>query len=101
MRMFLLVRLCQTRTPFSSGRNQLLKSFLMDPQAARTTRESLDLAFHMSNILDTGLDRHTLSVLIALCDMGLNPEALAAVVKELRREPPSSSSMPTTSSSIP
>ncbi|GMY12980.1 mitotic-spindle organizing protein 1B-like [Fagus crenata] len=41
----------------------------MDPEAARTARESLDLAFHMSNILDTGLDRHTLCVLIALCDL--------------------------------
>ncbi|KAF3943349.1 hypothetical protein CMV_030085, partial [Castanea mollissima] len=50
---------------------------------------TLDLAFHMSNIIDTGLDRHTLSVLIALCDLGLNPESLAAaVVKELRTEPP-------------
>ncbi|KAJ0042723.1 hypothetical protein Pint_18501 [Pistacia integerrima] len=67
----------------------------MDPEAARTARESLDLAFHMSNILDTGLDRHTLSILIALCDLGLNPEALAAVVKELRREPSPSSTMPT------
>ncbi|KAM7487010.1 hypothetical protein LguiA_003022 [Lonicera macranthoides] len=67
----------------------------MDPETAQTARESLDLVFHMSNILDTGLDRHTLSVLIALRDMGLNPEALAAVVKELRREPPPSS-MPTT-----
>ncbi|XP_011649034.1 mitotic-spindle organizing protein 1A [Cucumis sativus] len=62
----------------------------MDQEAARTARESLDLAFHMSNVLDAGIDRHTLSVLIALCDMGVNPEALAAVVKELRREPPSS-----------
>lgn len=58
----------------------------MDSEAAKTARESLELAFHMSNILETGLDRHTLSVLIALCDLGLNPEALAAVVKELRRE---------------
>lgn len=66
----------------------------MDPEAARTARDSLDLAFHMSNILETGLDRHTLSILIALCEMGINPESLAAVVKELRREPP-----PTTSSS--
>ncbi|KAJ0078664.1 hypothetical protein Patl1_22411 [Pistacia atlantica] len=49
----------------------------------------------MSNILDTGLDRHTLSVLIALCDLDLNTEALAAVVKELRREPSPSSTMPT------
>ncbi|KAF7809751.1 mitotic-spindle organizing protein 1B-like [Senna tora] len=69
-----------------------LEAFSMDPEAARTARESLDLAFHMSNVLDTGLDRHTLSVLIALCDLGVNPEALAAVVKELRREKPSSSS---------
>ncbi|KAG5068828.1 hypothetical protein JHK85_001205 [Glycine max] len=71
-------------------------------QAARTARESLDLAFHMSNILDTGLDRHTLSVLIALCDLGVNPEALAAVVKELRKEKPSlSSSLPAAPSSLP
>ncbi|KAJ6967875.1 hypothetical protein NC653_035950 [Populus alba x Populus x berolinensis] len=64
---------------------------VMDPEAANTARDSLNLAFHMSNLLDTGLDRHTLSVLVALCDLGLNPEALAAVVKELRREPVSSS----------
>ncbi|KAM6546769.1 hypothetical protein CsatB_027562 [Cannabis sativa] len=64
----------------------------MDAEAAKTARESLDLAFHMSNMLDTGLDRHTLSVLIALCDLGLNPEALAALVKELRTETLNSSS---------
>ncbi|KAK9283067.1 hypothetical protein L1049_011295 [Liquidambar formosana] len=65
----------------------------MDPKDAHMAQESLDLAFHMSNILDTRLDRHTLSVLIALCDIGLNPEALATVVKELRREGPSSHRM--------
>ena len=58
----------------------------MDEEASRTARESLEIVFRMSNILDTGLDRHTLSVLIALCDLGVNPEALATVVKELRRE---------------
>ncbi|WCJ31043.1 Mitotic-spindle organizing protein 1 [Euphorbia peplus] len=62
----------------------------MDHEAAKTARESLDLAFQMSNILDTGLDRHTLSVLIALCDLGLNPEALAAVVKEVQTQTTSS-----------
>lgn len=71
----------------------------MDPEASQTARESLDLTFHMSNILETGLDRHTVSVLVALCDLGLNPEALAAVVKELRREPFSSFPMPETPSS--
>ncbi|KAK9068380.1 hypothetical protein SSX86_012493 [Deinandra increscens subsp. villosa] len=66
----------------------------MDQDAARTATESLELVFQMSNILDTGLDRHTLSVLIALCDLGLNPEALAAVVKEFRNDPPVTSSTP-------
>lgn len=67
---------------------RVFQRLCMDPEAARTARESLDLAFGMANILDTGLDRHTLSVLIALCDLGLNPEALAAVIKELQRETP-------------
>ena len=40
----------------------------------------------MSNILNTGLDRETLAVLVGLCEAGVHPEALAAVVKELRRE---------------
>ncbi|KAL2659547.1 hypothetical protein AAZX31_03G109300 [Glycine max] len=35
----------------------------MDPEAARTARESLDLAFHMSNILDTGLRKGKPSLL--------------------------------------
>ncbi|KAL5723834.1 GLC7-interacting protein 2 [Ranunculus cassubicifolius] len=61
----------------------------MDQEASTTARESLDLAFNMSNILDTGLDRHTLSVIIALSDIGLNPEALAALVKEFRKQPTS------------
>lgn len=69
-----------------------LQTVEMDPAAARTARDSLELVFHMSNILDTGLDRHTLSVLIALCDLGFNPEVLTAVIKELRQETPSSSS---------
>ncbi|XP_061348093.1 mitotic-spindle organizing protein 1B-like [Gastrolobium bilobum] len=73
----------------------------MDPEAARTVLESLELASNISNILDTGLDRHTLSVLIALCDLGVNPEALAVVVKELKREKISSSySLPAAPSSL-
>ncbi len=44
------------------------------------------VAFEISRLLDTGLDRETLSILIALVESGVHPEALAAVVKELRRE---------------
>ncbi|KAJ4981587.1 hypothetical protein NE237_032424 [Protea cynaroides] len=47
----------------------------MDPEAARNARESLELAFHMSNILETELDRHTLSILITLWNpLRLPPE---------------------------
>ncbi|BAF13661.1 mitotic-spindle organizing protein 1B [Oryza sativa Japonica Group] len=64
--------------------------------AARQAKESLELAFQMSQILDTGLDRHTLSLLMALCDRGANPEALAALVREL-----SSAAPPTTAAAAP
>nr|XP_019707996.1 mitotic-spindle organizing protein 1A [Elaeis guineensis] len=70
----------------------------METDAARNAKESLELAFQMSNILETGLDRHTLSLLIALCDRGLNPEALAALVPELS-PPPSKEPIPSSSSS--
>ena len=40
----------------------------------------------MSELLNTGLDRESLGLLVALTEEGVNPEALAAVVKELRRE---------------
>lgn len=58
----------------------------MDPASIQRAREALDLAHLMSSLLNTGLDRHTLALLIALCERGINPEALAALVKELRRE---------------
>ena len=40
----------------------------------------------ISNLLNTGLDAETLAICVKLCETGVNPEALAAVVKELRRE---------------
>ncbi|KAJ8460388.1 hypothetical protein OPV22_033314 [Ensete ventricosum] len=60
-------------------------------EAARNAKETLELAFQMSNILETGLDRHTLSLLIALCDRGVNPEALAALLGPLASTPRSRS----------
>jgi len=49
-------------------------------------RETLEVIYEISRLLNCGLDRETLSILISLCENGVNPEALAAVVKELRRE---------------
>lgn len=40
----------------------------------------------MSQMLNCGISRDTLSVLIAMLENGANPEALAAVVKEMKKE---------------
>ncbi len=48
--------------------------------------QTLDVLHELSKLLNTGLDRETLEVLVALCENGANPESLAMVVKELRRE---------------
>ncbi|KAI3959430.1 hypothetical protein MKW98_019020 [Papaver atlanticum] len=69
----------------------------MDPEAFRNARESLELDFQTTNILETGLDRHTLSVLAAFCEKGLQSR-VAALVKELRRE---SQTNPTTTPAAP
>jgi len=49
-------------------------------------QEVLETLHEVSNLLNTGLDRETLSILLSLCELGVNPEALVAVVNELRRE---------------
>ena len=45
---------------------------------------ALETLMSISNILDTGLDMETLSVCIQLCELGVNPEAIAAVIKVIR-----------------
>ena len=40
----------------------------------------------ISKLLNTGLDAETMAICVRLCESGVNPEALALVVKELRRE---------------
>ena len=58
----------------------------LQPNQNRPRAETLDVLFDISQLLQTGLDRETLAVLVGLTETGVNPEALAAVVKELRRE---------------
>jgi len=47
---------------------------------------AVNILFRISQILDTGLDKESLRILIGLVEAGVNPEALALIVKELRRE---------------
>lgn len=46
----------------------------------------IDSLHELSNILETGLDRESLTILLELTEAGVNPEALAALIKELRKQ---------------
>ncbi|PKU70326.1 mitotic-spindle organizing protein 1-like [Dendrobium catenatum] len=71
----------------------------MKAAGGQNAKDTLDLAFQISNVLDTGLDRHTLSLLIALLDRGINPEPLSALIRELS-SPPTQSHPSSNSSSV-
>ncbi|KIW51498.1 mitotic-spindle organizing protein 1 [Exophiala xenobiotica] len=49
-------------------------------------REVVDILEEISVLLNTELDRTQLSLCVSLIENGVNPEALATAIKELRRE---------------
>lgn len=49
-------------------------------------RETFSTLLEMSKLLNTGLDAETLAICVRLCEQGANPEALATIIRELRRE---------------
>lgn len=49
-------------------------------------KETFTTLLELSRLLNTGLDAESLSLCVNLCEHGVNPEALAIVVRELRRE---------------
>jgi len=54
--------------------------------SAAQARQVIDVFHEISTLLNADLDRQTLSVCISLIENGVNPEALASVVRELRKE---------------
>ncbi|KAK1832680.1 mitotic-spindle organizing protein 1 [Podospora conica] len=63
----------------------------MPPADERTEKQqaaqqAVDILHEISTLLNCHLDRRTLSICISMIENGVNPEALAAVVKELRKE---------------
>jgi mitotic-spindle organizing protein 1 len=78
-------------TPHEGGdARRCVAPLLGRARSARALTRSLSrlcaVLFDISRLLQTGLDRETLSILVDLTESGVNPEALATVVKELRRE---------------
>ena len=54
--------------------------------AARLSHVAVIALLEISKLLNTGLDAESLAICVRLCESGVNPEALANVIRELRRE---------------
>ncbi|KAJ5637361.1 mitotic-spindle organizing protein associated with a ring of gamma-tubulin 1 [Penicillium lividum] len=52
----------------------------------QAARDVIDILEDISKILNTNLTRTELSLCVSLIENGVNPDALAAVVKDLRKE---------------
>ncbi|GAB7350919.1 hypothetical protein MBLNU459_g1431t1 [Dothideomycetes sp. NU459] len=50
----------------------------------KAARETIDILHEISTLLNTQLDRQSLSYCVSLIENGVNPDALANVIKELR-----------------
>ncbi|PGH06182.1 mitotic-spindle organizing protein 1 [Blastomyces parvus] len=66
----------------------------------QAAREVIDILHEISTILNTHLDRTELSLCVSLIENGVNPEALAAVIKELRREAAATTSAATAAAAV-
>jgi len=73
-------------------------TFLKMPNVANSqiteAREVFQTLLEMSRLLCTGLDPETLTICVRLCEAGVNPEALATIVREMRKEVGSASENP-------
>lgn len=48
-------------------------------------REAFQMLYQISQLLCTGLEPETLTTCIRLCELGVDPEVLARVIKEIRK----------------
>ncbi|KAH6614081.1 mitotic-spindle organizing gamma-tubulin ring associated-domain-containing protein [Boeremia exigua] len=54
----------------------------------KAAREVIDILHEIATLLNTHLDRQQLSYCVSLIENGANPEALAAVIQQLREQYP-------------
>ncbi|KAJ0178000.1 hypothetical protein K1T71_006873 [Dendrolimus kikuchii] len=72
---FFSVLTTRTQATMSSEKNAQLNQ----------AREDFQMIYQISQLLRTGLDQETLSTCIKLCELGVNPEVLAHIIKEIRK----------------
>ncbi|TKX23873.1 mitotic-spindle organizing protein [Elsinoe australis] len=59
-----------------------------DEVKRRAARETIDILEDISSLLNTDLDRKSLSYCVSLIEHGVNPEALANMIQTLRAKYP-------------
>jgi len=65
-----------------------------EPDRITSAQQTLDILYDISQLLNTQLDKETLATCVGMIESGVNAEALAAVILELRREASSVNKMP-------
>ncbi|KAH8103995.1 mitotic-spindle organizing gamma-tubulin ring associated-domain-containing protein [Cristinia sonorae] len=69
-----------------SSAQQTLDSKLDSAILSERTFNPRSVLHDISQLLNTRLDKETLATCVSMIESGVNPEALAAVIQELRRE---------------
>ncbi|CAG8958324.1 hypothetical protein HYFRA_00000680 [Hymenoscyphus fraxineus] len=57
-----------------------------DKEIMAQAKQVIEVFHEISSLLNADLDKQTLSICISLIENGVNPEALATVIKELKKD---------------
>lgn len=71
---------------FTGSKEHLSKEMAEAKETLESSIQIYVVLYEISQLLNCGIDQNVLSILISLCENGVNPEALAVVVKELKSE---------------
>jgi mitotic-spindle organizing protein 1 len=72
---------------FSDRKMPVVKSISTTSESTTNeAREALDCLHELSQLLNTGLDKKTLTACVRLLEAGVHPDALAQIVQVLRTE---------------
>jgi mitotic-spindle organizing protein 1 len=71
---------------FSDKTMPIVKSTSTSESTTNEAREALDCLHELSQLLNTGLDKKTLTACVRLLEAGVHPDALAQIIQVLRTE---------------
>ncbi|KAG5937126.1 hypothetical protein E4U59_004530 [Claviceps monticola] len=57
-----------------------------EPDKRVSAQQAVDILHEISTLLNCQLDRRAISICVSLIERGVNPEALAKVIRDLREE---------------